>query len=68
MSSLYGASSPLKATPASVLKSGYNSVEAREKARAFKFRHLAETQLQGGLDSFVLPDHWNDARYVYGSK
>lgn len=49
-------------------KSGYNSQEAKDKGRVYKYRHQNEIQRSGGLEDIVLPDAWNDARYVYGSK
>jgi hypothetical protein len=59
---------PSKAPTTANSKSGYGSVEAREKARAFKLRHWSDMQQEGGLDTLLLPQDWSDARYVYNSK
>ena len=55
----------MRQTPA---KSGYNSQDARDKGRVFKLRHQSEVQKGGGLTEILLPEQWQDARYVYGSK
>ena len=52
----------------SAQKRGYVSVEAFQKARAFKEKYRNDNHNGEALNNFHLPQNWTDANFVYKSK